>query len=162
LWVNMPAALKMSQPEYREIKAADFPTVDLDGAQVRLVAGEVNAVRGPVTEIAADPLYMDVHLSAGINFHYPIPAGHTAIAYVFEGQGTFGTPGQPVEALQMLVLSDGDSLSAQAAPGSSLRFILMAGAPFHEPVVPYGPFVMNTEDEIRQALADLRNGTFVR
>jgi len=162
LWVNLPAALKMSQPCYREIKAADIPTAQLGGAHVRVVAGEVNGVCGPVTEIAAEPLYLDVQLDAGAEFTYPTPSGHTAIAYVFEGQGTFGFPAQAVEALQMVVLSDGDSLIAQAAPTSNLRFILMAGAPFKEPIAPYGPFVMNTDDEIRQALTDLRNGTFVR
>ena len=161
LWVNLPAAQKMGQPRYQEVSAASIPLVKLEGAAVRVVAGEVNGVRGPVKEIAADPLYLDVQLEPGAGFSHPIPAGHTAIAYVYEGQGAFGTPGQAVEALRMVVFSDGDDLQAQAAPDSPLHFMLIAGAPFREPIVPYGPFVMNTDAEIRQALQDLRNGTFV-
>jgi redox-sensitive bicupin YhaK (pirin superfamily) len=155
----------MGAPRYQEVSAATIPLVELEGAAVRVVAGVVNGVSGPVSEIAADPLYLDVELKPGASFSHPIPAGHTAIAYLYEGQGEFGigedTPGQQVEALHMLAFSDGDYLKVQAAPETTVRFMLVAGAPFKEPTVPYGPFVMNTDDEIRQALSDLRNGTFV-
>jgi redox-sensitive bicupin YhaK (pirin superfamily) len=109
---------------------------------------------------------MDVSLQPGAEFTLPIPAGHTAVAYVFEGRGEFGLDrdgrGEPVEAVRMAVFGDGDVLRVRAATDAPVRFMLMAGAPFNEPIVPYGPFVMNTEDEIRQALADLRSGTFVK
>ncbi|HNT23893.1 MAG TPA: pirin family protein [Anaerolineales bacterium] len=162
LWVNLPASLKMSAPRYQEVKAASIPTVDLAGVRLRVVAGDAVGASGPVTEIAASPLYLDVQIEAGASFNHSIPEGHTAIAYVFEGQGLFGDPAQEVSALTMIVFSDGNDLSVRAAPIAPLRFMLMVGAPFKEPAVPYGPFVMNTDEEIRQALADLRNGTFVK
>ena len=166
LWVNLPAALKMSPPRYQEVSAATIPVVERDGAAIRLVAGEIEGVRGPVTEIAANPLYMEVRLEPGVAFELPVPSGHTTVAYVYEGEGCFGMDGagqgQVVQAVRMVVFSDGDHLRIQAAPASEVRFMLMAGAPFREPIVPYGPFVMNTEEEIRQTLDDLRNGRFVR
>ena len=158
LWVNLPAAQKMGSPRYQEVPAGSIPTVQLNGAKARVVAGEVGGVRGPVTEIAADPIYLEVRLEAGAVFTQPISAGYTALVYLFEGGGVFG--GDDASALRMLVLTDGDSLTAQAGP-AGMRFILMAGAPFNEPIAPYGPFVMNTREEIQQALVDLRNGTFV-
>lgn len=166
LWVNLPAALKMSQPRYQEVSAETIPTVRQGGATIRVVAGEVAGVSGPVTEIAADPIYMDVQLEPGASFVQPISAGHTAAAYVFQGQGDFGLDGEGrgerVEAVRLVVFGDGDHLKVQAASDSAVRFMLMAGAPFLEPIVPYGPFVMNTTAEIQQALDDLRNGTFVQ
>jgi redox-sensitive bicupin YhaK (pirin superfamily) len=166
LWVNLPAAQKMSQPRYQEVSAATIPTVEANGVKVRLVAGEYGGLQGPVTEIAARPLYMDVALAPGAEFCLPVPGGHAAIAYVFEGEGLFGVDaagqGTPVPAVHMLVFDDGDHLRVQAGTGSAVRFMLMAGEPFKEPIFPYGPFVMNTQEEIQQALLDLRNGTFVQ
>ncbi|MHB1482529.1 MAG: pirin family protein [Bellilinea sp.] len=158
LWVNLPAAQKMGHPRYQEVLADSIPSVELEGVKVRVVAGEVSGVHGPVTEIAADPLYLDVQLGPGATFSQPVPAGHTTLVYLFEGSGTLG--GDDAAALHMLVLTDGDELTAQAG-SDGMRFMLMAGAPFHEPIAPYGPFVMNTREEIQQALVDLRNGTFV-
>ncbi len=162
LWVNLPAAQKMSQPRYQEVNASAIPLIERDGAKVRLVAGEWGGIRGPVTEIAAAPLYMDVNLNPGATFIYPIPSGHTVLAYVFEGAGEFS--GQSVESVCMAVFNDdGDAIEVKTdAAGRGVRFMLMAGAPFKEPIAPYGPFVMNTADEIRQAIADLRNGVFVQ
>ncbi len=166
LWVNLPAALKMSQPRYQGVTADTIPMVETDGAKIRIVTGEIDGVQGPVTEIAANPIYLDVELSPGSTFSYPIPGGHTAVAYVFEGEGDFGVSdggqGELVEAVHLIVFSDGDSLQVQATPDSGVRFMLIAGAPFNEPIVPYGPFVMNTPAEIQQALDDIRNGTFVK
>jgi hypothetical protein len=165
LWVNLPAALKMSPPRYQEVRADQIPMSTQNGATIRMVAGEINGVHGPVREIAADPLYMEVKLAPGEFFELGIPAGHTAFAYIFEGRAQFGLAsdsyGQAVEAVHLVVFSDGSHLAVQTDPGSSVRFMLIAGAPFHEPIVPYGPFVMNTVEEIQQALEDLRNGTFV-
>ncbi len=166
LWVNLPAALKMSQPRYQEVTADTIPMVEKDGAKIRIVAGEIDGVQGPVTEIAANPIYLDVELSPGSYFSHPIPRGHTTVAYVFEGEGDFGVDesgkGDLVDAVHLILFNDGDSIQVQATPDSGVRFMLMAGAPFEEPIVPYGPFVMNTPAEIQQALDDLRNGTFVK
>jgi quercetin 2,3-dioxygenase len=166
LWVNLPAALKMGPPRYQEVSAATIPVVKRDDAAIRVVAGEVDGVCGPVTEIAASPLYLDVRLEPGASFTQPIPAGHTLMSYVYQGRGAFGitenAPGEPVEAVLMVVYEDGSEVKIQAAPDSPVQFMLIAGEPFREPIVPYGPFVMNTVEEIQQALDDLRNGTFVR
>lgn len=166
LWVNLPAALKMGHPRYQEVNAETIPMLEKEGAKVRLVAGEVDGVQGPVTEIAANPVYIDVKLESGSAFSYLIPRGHTAVAYVFEGEAAFGADehgkGKLVNAVRMAEFSDGDQLQVQSNPDSGVRFMLIAGAPFNETIVPYGPFVMNTPQEIQQALADLRNGTFVK
>jgi redox-sensitive bicupin YhaK (pirin superfamily) len=162
--VNLPAALKMGAPRYQEVRARDIVAVDRPGTTVRVVAGEVDGVSGPVRDIAARPIYFDVRLDPGVTFRHPVPRGHTAFAYAFEGKGRFGGRQEDalVEAPRMIVFDDGEAIQAQADETSSLRFVLVAGAPFGEPIVPYGPFVMNTEAEIRQALADLRDGTFAR
>lgn len=166
LWVNLPAALKMSQPRYQEISSATIPTVERDGTTIRIVAGAIDGVTGPATEIAANPVYLDVSLEPGVEFAQLFPEGHTAVLYVFEGRGHFGLDeqgrGEAVDAVNLIVLGDGDYLKVRAALDSPVRFMLMAGAPFHEPIVPYGPFVMNTQAEIQQAFEDLRNGTFVK
>ncbi len=166
LWVNLPAAEKMRAPRYQEVTSDTIPSAASageNGSKVRVVAGQYDGVSGPVTEIAAHPLYMDVTLKAGEDFSLPVPMGHTVVAYVFEGRGLFGDGvDQIVEAVRMVTFGEGDLVLARAAPNSHVRFMLMAGAPFGEPIVPYGPFVMNTEAEIMQAMTDLRNGTFVQ
>ncbi|MEW5830759.1 MAG: pirin family protein, partial [Chloroflexota bacterium] len=101
LWVNLPSRLKWSRPRYQEVSAATIPVVEKDGMVVRIVAGELDGVRGPVTEIAAEPVYLDVGLDPGVEFSYPLPGGHTAIAYVFEGGGLFGADGEPVSAVRL-------------------------------------------------------------
>ena len=159
LWVNLPAAQKMSQPRYQEVNSSTIPVIEKDGATIRLVAGELDGIRGPVTEIAASPLYMDVKLAPASKFIYPIPSGHTVLAYIFEGTGEFS--GEVVESVSMVVFNDdGDQLEVKSQTG--VRFMLIAGAPFKEPIIPYGPFVMNTVEEIQQTLAELRNGTFIQ
>ena len=159
LWVNLPAAQKMSPPRYQEVSSSSIPMIEKDGAAIRLVAGEFDGTSGPVTEIAASPLYMDVKLAPASKFIYPIPHGHTTLAYVFEGSGEFSN--QLIESVCMLVFND-DGSQIEVKSESGVRFMLIAGAPFREPIVPYGPFVMNTVEEIQQAIADLRNGTFVK
>jgi len=159
LWVNLPAAQKMSQPRYQEVNSSTIPVIQKDGATIRLVAGELDGIRGPVTEIAAAPLYMDVKLDPASRFVYPVPSGHTVLAYVFEGAGEFGN--EVVESVSMVVFNDdGGHIEVKTETGA--RFMLIAGAPFKEPIVPYGPFVMNTVEEIQQTIAELRNGTFIQ
>ena len=166
LWVNMPAKLKMSAPRYQDVPAATIPVVERDdGARVRVVAGEIDGVRGPVREIHAEPEYLDVTLPAGVGFEQPVPRGHTAFAYVFEGEGRFGDEaragdGEAVAHPRLVVFGDGDVVRVRA-DASPVRFLLVSGAPLGEPISRYGPFVMNTRAEIEQALRDLRDETFV-
>jgi len=159
LWVNLPARLKMTEPRYQEVDAATIPTYEKDGVKIRVVAGTVSGVTGPVTEIAASPLYLDVQLAPDTEFIQPIPGGHTALAYVFEGEGVFAD--QTVEAVRLVKFDDGDSVRVKTE-NHPVRFMLMAGKPFKEPIAPYGPFVMNTMEEIQQTLVELRNGTFIK
>ena len=162
LWVNLPAAQKMGQPRYQEVNSSTIPVIEKDGATIRLVAGELDGIPGPVTDIAASPLYMDVKLAPASRFIYPVPSGHAVLAYVFEGTGEFGS--EVVESVSMVVFNnDGDQIEVKSdAAGRGVRFMLIAGAPFKEPIVPYGPFVMNTVEEIQQTIAELRNGTFIQ
>ncbi len=171
LWVNMPAKLKMSRPRYQEVPDAHM-TVDErpDGTRVRVVAGRSGDAVGPVSEIYADPEYIDVTLPAGGDYAQAVPRGHTAFAYVFRGEGEFGVAcdlgyrgeldGSLVDAPSLVVFDDGDEVRVRAYE-SSVRFLLVSGAPLGEPIARYGPFVMNTREEIEQALRDLRAGTFV-
>jgi redox-sensitive bicupin YhaK (pirin superfamily) len=159
LWVNLPAAQKMSHPRYQEIGAKTIPVFEENGCRVRVVAGTLNSLHGPVTEIAANPVYLDVTMEAGSKFNLPVPEGHTVLAYIFAGHGVFGE--LAVASVKMVVFGEGNQIGARA-DDSLVRFMLMAGAPFGEPIVPYGPFVMNTNEEIQQALADLKDGTFDR
>jgi quercetin 2,3-dioxygenase len=159
LWVNLPAAQKMTAPRYQEVAAATIPAYEKDGLRVRVVAGSFAGITGPVTQIAAAPLYLDVQMAPDTEFTQAIPAGHTALAYLFEGEALFG--GQTVASVHMLKFTDGDHLRVRTE-NSPARFMLIAGMPFREPIVPYGPFVMNTREEIQQTLNDLRNGTFIR
>jgi len=160
LWVNLPAALKMSTPRYQEVKASTIPIAQRPDATIRVVAGEIDGVRGPVTDIAAQPIYLDVTLQSNGTFSLDVPHGHTAAAYVFEGAGRFGAEGRSVAAVRMIVFNDGDQINVTTETG--VRFMLFAGAPFREPIAPYGPFVMNTLEEIQQAIAELRAGTFIK
>jgi len=166
LWVNLPARLKMSQPKYLEVTSETIPVVERGGVTVRVVAGEFFGVKGPVTEIAAEPIYADVEVAPGVEFVQAVPRDHTVIAYVFEGRGAFtnGETGSSVEveAVSMVEFGPGEEIRLRAGESAPVRFMLMAGAPFKEPIVPYGPFVMNTVEEIQQTLIDLRNGTFVQ
>ena len=159
LWVNLPSHLKMAEPRYQEVSASTIPTYEKDGVRIRVVTGAVGDVTGPVVDIAASPLYLDVQLAPGIEWTHPIPSGHTALAYVFEGEGVFAD--QTVEAVNLIKFADGDHITVKTE-NNPVRFMLIAGAPFKEAIVPYGPFVMNTIEEIQQTLKELRNGTFIK
>src|SRR4026209_2083517 len=166
LWVNLPSHLKMSEPRYQEVIASTIPTYEKDGVRIRVVTGTVDNVTGPVVDIAASPLYLDVQLAPGIEWTHSIPSGHTVLAYVFEGEGVFGqlaapSAGDTVEAVNLIKFADGDHIIVKTE-NNPVRFMLIAGAPFKEPIVPYGPFVMNTIEEIQQTLSELRNGTFIK
>ena len=156
----------MTRPRYQDVPSASIPRVDREGGvRIRVIAGEVDGVRGPVTEIHADPGYLDVSIPAGRSFGQPVPRGHAVCAYVFEGKGVFGAEvnggGVEVCSPNLVVFGDGDSVFVRTNR-NPVRFLLLTGKPLGEPIARYGPFVMNTREEIEQALLDLRNGTFVK
>ena len=169
LWVNLPTKLKMTTPRYQEIKSSQIPEIRLEnGVLIRIIAGELNGVKGAVTEIFADPMYLDVIIPKGSYFKLPIKRGHTVFAYVFEGEGIFGDfeeysieKGTIVAATNMVIFGDGDYIKAKSDK-SPVRFLLISGKPLNEPIARYGPFVMNTQNEIEQALRDLKNDNFVK
>jgi redox-sensitive bicupin YhaK (pirin superfamily) len=151
LWVNLPARLKMTKPRYQDIEPQAIPVVALPGgATVRLITGRT------------EPLYLDVALPAGAGFAQPVPFGHAAFAYVYDGAVTLGEGRQArrIERGELAVLGPGETVVAEAGAEAPGRFILVAGRPLNEPVVKYGPFVMNSEDEIRQAVLEYRAGRF--
>jgi redox-sensitive bicupin YhaK (pirin superfamily) len=180
LWANLPAALKMTAPRYQEVKSSDIPEVtDDDGTQVRVVCGSFWGKKGPVDGIAADPIYLDVAVPSGRRKRLPIETTRHAFAYVFAGNGKFcnasGPLAVPTEGIKWLdtappadadnrslVLFDrGDELEVQAGE-NGIRFLLVSGKPLQEPVAWYGPIVMNTQQELRQAFEDLEKGTFLK
>lgn len=160
LWVNLPAKLKMTKPRYQEVAAQDIPVVEKDGAKVLVIAGEVEGVKGAVTEIYAEPSYLDVTLEAQKTFTHAIPRGHTVFAYLFAGNATFDDGDKVIASPMLVVFEDGDAVQIKAGDETA-RFILVSGKPLHESVARYGPFVMNTRAEIERAILDLRHGTFV-
>jgi redox-sensitive bicupin YhaK (pirin superfamily) len=161
LWVNLPAKLKMTRPRYQGVLSTEIPTVQIKhGVTVRVITGEAGGVKGPVSEIAADPTYLDVTVPGRSSFTHNVASGHTAFAYLFEGEASFSDDDQMISHTRLIVWSDGDFVRVTAGE-SGARFLLVSGKPLNEPIARYGPFVMNTREEIEQALADLRRGTFV-
>jgi quercetin 2,3-dioxygenase len=163
LWVNLPAKLKMTAPRYQNISASEIPEVSQDReATIRVIAGTVNGVTGPVGGIAAEPTYLDISLAPGGSFIHSMPRGHAAFAYLFEGAARFGgDDSNAVTGPRLVVLGDGDTVEARA-DNNGARFLLVSGKPLNEPISRYGPFVMNTREEIEQTLRELQQGTFAR
>ncbi|MBL8383552.1 MAG: pirin family protein [Burkholderiales bacterium] len=159
LWVNLPARDKMCAPRYQDIPADRVPVVAGSGLVVKVLAGRYAAADGPVSTVATDPGYLDATLEAGARFDHAIAPGHTAFAYVFEGEVGFGDAATPVRATHLAVLGPGERVGAVGGPDGG-RFILVSGRPLGEPIVQYGPFVMNTAAEIRQAIDDFQAGRF--
>jgi redox-sensitive bicupin YhaK (pirin superfamily) len=156
LWVNLPAKSKMTAPRYQDIEPGAIPEVEIAGGTVRVVAGAFGGVTGPVQGIVTDPVYLDVRLDSG-TFETTIPDDHTAFVYVYQGAGSIG--GTSLEPKTLGVLSKGDRVTATAGNGG-VRFLCVAAQPLNEPIARYGPFVMNTREEIHQAFEDFRNGRF--
>lgn len=156
LWVNLPKKDKMSAPRYQNIHANEIAVIELDGgATIRVIAGTVHSVTGPIGGIAAEPTYLDVSLPKGGSLVHPIPRGHSAFAYVFEGDARFGD--NLVTAPKLVVWDDGDSVEVRADK-SPARFLLVSGKPLNEPIARYGPFVMNNEAELVAAFQDFQSG----
>ncbi len=165
LWVNLPAKLKMTKPRYQEIRSGKIPEIKREhGVTIRVITGAVDGVSGPVTGIAANPIYLDVLVPAQASFTQPIDRGHTAFAYLFEGEATFSRDdhkeGPRISHPRLVVFGDGDHVKVSTGQ-TPVRFLLVSGKPLHEPIARYGPFVMNTREEIEQTLLELRKGTFV-
>jgi quercetin 2,3-dioxygenase len=163
LWVNLPAKQKMSAPRYQNIHTNEIPVIERDrGATVRVIAGSVDGTTGPITGIVAEPTYIDVALARDGTLVLPIPRGHSAFAYLFEGQARFGAEDNSViTASKLIVWSDGDSIEVHGA-NKPARLLLVSGQPLNEPIARYGPFVMNSQEEIQQTLRELQQGTFAQ
>jgi quercetin 2,3-dioxygenase len=162
LWVNLPAKSKMTKPNYQEVQKIAIPQFTTsEGAEIRVIAGSVGDVTGPVADIAANPTYMDVFVPAQTSFQFPVLQDHNVFAYLFEGAATFASNADEISAPLLVTFGDGDFVNVRTRDKSA-RFIMASGKPLNESVARYGPFVMNTRQEIEQALDDLRRGTFVQ
>jgi len=183
LWANLPSSLKMTRPRYQDVAARDIPEiVDDDGTAIRVVCGEFWGKRGPVDGIAADPRYLDVWVPPGRRKILPVETTQHAFAYVFDGTGTFRDASSPRAAVtesvgesgqtraaapsdagnrSLVLFGRGDEVTVQAGE-QGIRFLLVSGKPLEEPVAWYGPIVMNTQEELRQAVAELQAGTFIK
>ncbi len=181
LWANLPSDLKMTAPRYQDMKGADIPEViDDDGTVVKIITGEFWGKRGPVDGIAADPQYLDVFIPAGVKKRFKIDTHRRAFAYVFDGAAVFADAAPPQGILlekevmgqevnirdlsgnrTLVRFGTGDEVVVQAGE-EGVRFLLISGAPIEEPVAWHGPIVMNTQAELRTAMAELRNGTFIK
>jgi redox-sensitive bicupin YhaK (pirin superfamily) len=161
LWVNLPAKDKMCEPRYQEFPAESIPVVrPNDGIEVKLIAGALAGAVGPVQGIATNPIYWDVTLAANAQFSTEVPESHQAFLYVFQGDAVVGpNSGQPVTQGHAVVLGSGNTIEMRAG-SEGTRLLLIAGRPLQEPVARYGPFVMNTSEEIQQAFRDYREGRF--
>ena len=160
LWLNLPGKDKMTAPWYRDIPSGEIPRFSTaDGVTVQVIAGASHGVQGAVQRAHTEPLYLDIDLPANATFEQPIPPGHNAFIYVFRGQAVIDEQNVPQARMAILANSAGaDGVRIVAAQAT--RLILIAGRPLNEPIAQYGPFVMNTQDEIRQAVADFQAGLF--
>jgi redox-sensitive bicupin YhaK (pirin superfamily) len=180
LWANLPSALKMTRPRYQDIVAKDIPEItDDDGTAVRVICGNFWGKSGPVEGVAADPRYLDVSVPPGRRKTLPVEASSHAFAYVFEGSGNFRDASQPLpvkteqvgdtvgrtngdaENRSLVLFDTGSEVTVQAGE-KGIRFLLVSGKPIEEPVAWYGPIVMNTPEELREAWAELKDGTFIK
>jgi len=158
LWINLPAAEKMSDPAYQEFQPEAFPIVAIAGGKIKVIMGDYDGRQGPISDPNTGVQYLDVSLEPGQEFHHDIAADLTAFLYVFEGAADVA--GTTLNTHNLAVLDAGDSLVLRAG-GQGARFILVTGRPLHEAIVQYGPFVMSSREEIEQALADYRDGKLV-
>jgi redox-sensitive bicupin YhaK (pirin superfamily) len=181
LWANLPSSLKMTAPRYQEVEAAEIPEVtDDDGTRVKIVCGRFWGKAGPVDGIAADPIYLDVSVPPGLRRSLPVETIRHAFAYVFAGSAKFcnasdpfavptesvgwlesGPPPAEADNRSLVLFDRGDEVTVQAGE-EGVRFLLVSGKPLEEPVAWYGPIVMNTRQELRQAFEELQQGTFLK
>jgi quercetin 2,3-dioxygenase len=179
LWANLPSSLKMTAPRYQDVAARDIPeVVDDDGTGVRVICGDFWGKKGPIEGVAADPRYLDVSVPPGVRKRLAVETSRHAFAYVFAGAGTFRDASEPrgvetdhvggpapaagdAQNRSLVLFETGDEVVVQAG-SEGIRFLLVSGKPLEEPVAWYGPIVMNTKAELQQAIAELRDGTFIK
>ncbi len=180
LWANLPRANKMMHPRYQEIKSVQIPLITLEGdVKVRIICGEVMGKRGPVENIVIDPQYLDMTVPAKTRFTFPTPSGHTVFAYVIDGKATFCDEQDPFAYERegsnyfdmqhdrwqndrtLILFEDGEQIVV-TTEDNPVRFLLISGRPIHEPIAWYGPIVMNSEKELRQAFEELEHGVFIK
>ncbi|EFO30995.1 pirin domain-containing protein [Roseibium sp. TrichSKD4] len=181
LWANLPSDLKMTAPRYQDVQSKDIPVVtDDDGTSARIICGEFWGKRGPVDGIAAEAQYLDIHVPAGVKKRFKVDTHKQTFAYIFEGAGRFDYASDPFGVLtekeyggeelhirdqtgdrSLVIFGSGDEVVVQAGD-QGIRFLLVSGAPIKEPVAWHGPIVMNTREELMQAVTELRNGTFIK
>lgn len=181
LWANLPRDLKMTDPRYQDVKGVEIPEIlEDDGTRVKVVIGSFWGKTGPIDGIAADPQYLDIYVPAGVKKTFPVDTYRRSFAYIFEGSGAFSDASAPTGVLlekevageelnirdmsgnrTLVRFGTGDEVTVQAGP-EGLRFLLVSGSPIQEPVAWHGPIVMNTRNELQQAFAELRNGTFIK
>ncbi|TAK45536.1 MAG: pirin family protein [Betaproteobacteria bacterium] len=166
LWLNLPAKEKMKPAAYRDIAAADIPVAEAaNGVRVKVIAGTLEqsggTTAGPIHGLSTDPRYFDVMLPARTSFEASVPEGYSVFLYAYEGEATVGDERKPLPYRAAGLLSDGDTVRIEAG-GAGARVLLLAGKPIGEPIVQYGPFVMNTREEIEQAIADYQSGAIAK
>ncbi len=163
LWVNLPRESKMMAPRYRDIRKEMIPTAKpSEGVEVKIVAGEVRGIKGPVRDLVVEVEYLDVAMESNKEFYHKIRRGQTAFAYIFEGSGFFGHEDQgPIGLEHTVIFSDGDEVHIRSGK-DKLRFLLVSGVPLHEPIAWRGPVVMNSERELETAFHEIREGNFVK
>jgi redox-sensitive bicupin YhaK (pirin superfamily) len=180
LWANLPRANKMMDPRYQDVKSAQIPSVTLEGGvTVRVICGEVAGARGPVENVVIDPQYLDIAVPAKTRFNFPTPLGHTVFAYIIHGEATFCDDMDPFAYERegsnyfdmqpdrwlgdrtLVFFEDGEQILVNTKD-QPVRFLLISGRPIHEPIAWYGPIVMNSEGELRQAFRELEQGTFIK
>ncbi len=160
LWANLPAAHKMTDPRYQGVTAAQIPSVSLEnGGSVKVIAGEFRGTRGPVSDVAINPMYLDVTLAPNATFTHSTRRGDTVFAYVIAGSGA--SDGAPLKNTVLALYEEGDNVEL-SSDNEGMRFLLVSGAPLREPIAWRGPIVMNTDEEIARALREYREGTFIK
>jgi redox-sensitive bicupin YhaK (pirin superfamily) len=158
LWVNLPAKDKLTTPRYQDIQGDQIPTVELgEGVSARIIAGELGGVAGPVTGVATEPRYYDFTLAPSATYSFELPPAHNAFLFPYQGDVKVGPGKRLIERGELVLLTQGARLSVAAADDEA-RFIVVAGNPLNEPIARYGPFVMNTREEVYQAFEDFRAG----
>lgn len=165
LWVNLPKSHKLIDPRYQDITASKVPKIVLeDGVKIRVLAGEYNKTKGPVKDIITEPQYLEVEIPSGQTFKHTLKDGHTAFAYTFKGKGKFAPDSDKYFDMDNLVIYNrkGDRIQVTASEDDKLRFLLISGKPINEPIAWAGPIVMNTQEELRIAFEEYRNGTFLK
>ena len=163
LWANLPSSGKMMHPRYRDVTSDTIPEVSpVEGVRIKIICGDIDGTKGPVQDIVTDPGYLDITIDPGMTWEHRVEPGYTVLAYVIGGEGYFGPERDSTIGPETLVLyEDGDTL-AITTETSGVRFLLISGKPIGEPVAWHGPIVMNTEEELRIAFAEYRDGTFLK